>query len=431
MMGPANLLVLMALLIPQAWLSLESGSSSEPPQPALEPSLTQAIQTLLLTRLGLRSLPTPRPGVLIPQYLLHLYRFHSQEFHLIRDSGFVFPAGHTQSANTVRGFHHLEASEDLSSSPLRETNQFHFSFNISSIPQDEQVTSVELRFYRRDSSDHADSGLQRVNLYHIPDHDPTPHSEKKARLLESRLLTHDPGTDQWESFNVSSDVFHWVGRRAGNLVFMMEVIHLNGSHPYLKQRGHLRVRRSVDQDEPSWAHERPLLVTYSLDGRGQPLTPKVTKRHGKGQDFVPRLKGWDKGWESGHNRGDGLGPDGKRVKRNGKRNQKLKKLAKARCKRHPLFVDFKDVGWNRWIVAPSGYHAYYCQGECRFPLADHMNSSSHAMVQTLVNSVNHKVPRACCVPTELSSIAMLYLDQHDRVVLKNYQDMVVESCGCR
>ncbi|MGH0161409.1 UNVERIFIED_CONTAM: hypothetical protein FKN15_041265 [Acipenser sinensis] len=430
-MGPANLLVLMALLIPQAWSSLESGSGTEPPQPALEPSLAQAIQTLLLTRLGLRSLPTPRPGILIPQYLLHLYRFHSQEFHLIRDSGFVFPAGHTQSANTVRGFHHLEASEDLSSSPLRETNRFHFSFNVSSIPQDEQVTSVELRFYRRDNSDHADSGLQRVNLYHIPDHDPTPHSEKKARLLESRLLTRDLGTDQWESFNVSSDVFHWVGRRAGNLVFMMEVIHLNGSHPYLKQRGHLRVRRSVDQDEPSWAHERPLLVTYSLDGRGQPLAPKVTKRHGKGQDFVPGVKGWDKGWESGHNRGDGLGPDGKRVKRNGKRNQKLKKLARARCKRHPLFVDFKDVGWNRWIVAPSGYHAYYCQGECRFPLADHMNSSSHAMVQTLVNSVNHKVPRACCVPTELSSIAMLYLDQHDRVVLKNYQDMVVESCGCR
>ncbi|MBN3283640.1 BMP2 protein, partial [Polyodon spathula] len=408
-MVPASFLVLMFLLIPQAWSSPEGGSSSGPPQPVMEPSLAQAIQTLLLTRLGLRSLPTPRPGVLIPQYLLHLYRFHSQEFHLIQDSGFVFPAGHTQNANTVRGFHHLEALEDLSSSPLQETQQFHFTFNVSSVPPDEQVTSVELRFYRRDNLGHTDSGLQRVNLYYVPDHDPTLHSKKNAQLLESKLLTSDHGSDQWESFNVSSDVFDWVGRRAGNLVFMLEVIHLNGSHPYLKQIGHLRVRRSVDQDESSWAHERPLLVTYSHDGRGQPLAPKVTKRHGKSQHFVPRVK----------------------VKRNGKRNQKLKKLAMARCKRHPLFVDFKDVGWNQWIVAPSGYHAYYCQGECRFPLADHMNSSSHAMVQTLVNSVNRKVPRACCVPTELSSIAMLYLDQHERVVLKNYQEMVVESCGCR
>ncbi|XP_041090692.1 bone morphogenetic protein 2-like [Polyodon spathula] len=431
MMVPASFLVLMFLLIPQAWSSPEGGSSSGPPQPVMEPSLAQAIQTLLLTRLGLRSLPTPRPGVLIPQYLLHLYRFHSQEFHLIQDSGFVFPAGHTQNANTVRGFHHLEALEDLSSSPLQETQQFHFTFNVSSVPQDEQVTSVELRFYRRDNLGHTDSGLQRVNLYYVPDHDPTLHSKKNAQLLESKLLTSDHGSDQWESFNVSSDVFDWVGRRAGNLVFMLEVIHLNGSHPYLKQIGHLRVRRSVDQDESSWAHERPLLVTYSHDGRGQPLAPKVTKRHGKSQHFVPRVKGWVKDQESGHKRANGLGTDGKRVKRNGKRNQKLKKLAMARCKRHPLFVDFKDVGWNQWIVAPSGYHAYYCQGECRFPLADHMNSSSHAMVQTLVNSVNRKVPRACCVPTELSSIAMLYLDQHERVVLKNYQEMVVESCGCR
>ena len=119
------------------------------------------------------------------------------------------------------------------------------------------------------------------------------------------------------------------------------------------------------------------------------------------------------------------------MKRNGRRAAKLKHLSRARCRRHPLYVDFKDVGWNKWIVAPSGYDAFFCLGECRFPLADHMNSSSHAMVQTLVNSVNGAVPKACCVPTALSPIAMLYLDQHDRVVLKNYQDMVVEGCGCR
>ncbi|GLD68746.1 bone morphogenetic protein 4-like protein [Lates japonicus] len=93
--------------------------------------------------------------------------------------------------------------------------------------------------------------------------------------------------------------------------------------------------------------------------------------------------------------------------------------------------DFNDVGWHKWIIAPSGYDAFFCLGECRFPLADHMNSSSHAMVQTLVNSVNGAVPRACCVPTSLSPIALLYLDPHDRVVLKNCQDMVVEGCGCR
>jgi len=85
-----------------------------------------------------------------------------------------------------------------------------------------------------------------------------------------------------------------------------------------------------------------------------------------------------------------------------------------------------------WIVAPDGYNAYYCQGDCNFPLAHHLNSTNHAIVQTLVNSVDPTaVPKACCVPTELSAISMLYLDEWDKVVLKNYQDMVVEACGCR
>ena len=31
---------------------------------------------------------------------------------------------------------------------------------------------------------------------------------------------------------------------------------------------------------------------------------------------------------------------------------------------NPLYVDFSDVGWNDWIVAPLGYHAFYCHREC-------------------------------------------------------------------
>lgn len=37
-----------------------------------------------------------------------------------------------------------------------------------------------------------------------------------------------------------------------------------------------------------------------------------------------------------------------------------------------------------WIIAPEGYAAYYCQGECAFPLNSYMNATNHAIVQTLV-----------------------------------------------
>ena len=90
------------------------------------------------------------------------------------------------------------------------------------------------------------------------------------------------------------------------------------------------------------------------------------------------------------------------------------------------------MGWNDWIVAPPGFDAFQCVGECRFPLTDHLNGTNHAIVQTLVNGVNPSaVPQACCVPTELSKVSMLYIDEYEKITLKNYDNMVVEGCGCR
>ena len=115
-----------------------------------------------------------------------------------------------------------------------------------------------------------------------------------------------------------------------------------------------------------------------------------------------------------------------------KGHRRHKKGRRRPCKRHSMEVDFESVGWNDWIVAPPGYDAFMCSGECRFPLPEHANATNHAVVQTLVNGIHPSVvPQACCVPTELSPISMLYLDEYEKVVLKNYDNRVVEGCGCR
>lgn len=84
-----------------------------------------------------------------------------------------------------------------------------------------------------------------------------------------------------------------------------------------------------------------------------------------------------------------------------------------------------------WIIAPDGYDAYYCSGECNFPLNAHMNATNHAIVQTLVHLVSPgKVPKPCCAPTKLSPISVLYFLDESNVILKKYKNMVVKSCGC-
>lgn len=34
------------------------------------------------------------------------------------------------------------------------------------------------------------------------------------------------------------------------------------------------------------------------------------------------------------------------------------------CCREKLFINFADIGWDDWILYPSGYDAYFCRGSC-------------------------------------------------------------------
>lgn len=38
------------------------------------------------------------------------------------------------------------------------------------------------------------------------------------------------------------------------------------------------------------------------------------------------------------------------------------------------------------MIAPQGYSAYYCEGECAFPLDSCMNATNHAILQSLVSA---------------------------------------------
>jgi Transforming growth factor beta like domain len=40
------------------------------------------------------------------------------------------------------------------------------------------------------------------------------------------------------------------------------------------------------------------------------------------------------------------------------------------------------------------------------------------------------VDTPCCVPNKLYSISLLYFDDDENVILKQYDEMVAASCGC-
>ncbi|XP_065821284.1 bone morphogenetic protein 10-like [Labrus bergylta] len=102
------------------------------------------------------------------------------------------------------------------------------------------------------------------------------------------------------------------------------------------------------------------------------------------------------------------------------------------CKRTPLFVDFKDIGWDKWIIQPLSYEAYECNGVCNPPMTDEVSPTNHAIVQTLLSVKSpERASRACCVPTKLEPISLLYHDNGVITYNHKYEGMVVAECGCR
>lgn len=199
------------------------------------------------------------------------------------------------------------------------------------------------------------------------------------------------------SLDVLPAVERWLINPKSNYGLLVEVT----KNSHTQRMAHVRLRRSINEHKSHWLQLQPYLYIYTDDGK-EKGNISTSKDHHQGSSRVKRSK------RASQHRRDGA------------------------CRRHSLYVNFEQVGWEEWIIAPRGYEAYYCHGECPFPLGDHMNATNHAIVQTLIHDLNYNaVPKVCCVPTKFSQLYMLYKDNDNSVVLKKYRNMVVEGCGCR
>lgn len=276
-------------------------------------------------------------------------------------------------------------------------HKFRLKFKVDGIPKNEKLTAAEL-LLTREAVGHAvdeteDSPIRRYYQHILVSDIIKPAIKGKSsaitRLIDSKPI--DTREDESVSLDVLPAVQRWLSNPTTNHGLLISIKSYNKKTPVR----HIRLKRATEADGEQWASRQPLLFTYTDDGKNIQKT---------GQELANM-----------------------RPKRSLRKSKK-----KEPCKRHSMTVNFQEVGWSDWIVAPPGYDAYYCHGDCKFPLPEHLNTTNHAIVQTLMNSLRpSQVPKACCVPTQLNSISMLYVADNQKVVLKNYKEMVVLGCGCR
>nr|AAC47555.1 decapentaplegic protein [Drosophila virilis] len=366
-----------------------------------DPSTLVEIENSLLSLFNMKRPPKiDRSKIIIPEAMKKLYA--QIMGHEIDSVNIPRPGLLTKSANTVRSFTHKDSKID---DRFPHHHRFRLHFDVKSIPAEEKLKAAELQLTREalSVSQTVYRTRYQVLVYDITRVGVRGHREPSYLLLDTKTVRLN--STETVSLDVQPAVDRWLATPQKNYGLLVEVRTMRSLKP--APHHHVRLRRSADEAHEDWQHKQPLLFTYTDDGRHKSRSIRDVS-----------------GREGGGNGGGG------RNRRHQRRSRR--KNNEDNCRRHSLYVDFQDVGWSDWIVAPPGYDAYYCHGKCQFPLADHLNSTNHAVVQTLVNNLNPgKVPKACCVPTQLEGISMLYLNDQRTVVLKNYQDMTVVGCGCR
>lgn len=204
----------------------------------------------------------------------------------------------------------------------------------------------------------------------------------------------------WEVFDMTNAVQHW--RKINTVTPSLEV--------RIENLRNTNVDLDIDRDLDG-KHE-PALIVFSDDSS----EIHQLERNEENQRWS------DEDQDEMHS--NLIYNNGPRVRRSAKREN---------CRKAEMYVDFKDIGWDSFVLAPSGYQAFTCRGACNYPLTREVTPTKHAIVQTLLNLKSpQRAAQACCVPTELKPISLLYENENGVLVLNNkYEGMVVKECGCR
>ena len=368
------------------------------------------IMSRLLGLLGLHQKPKPiihTKQNSVPEFMLGLYR-------TINGHGSSDKVGlSNQRWERLSGSYmmHMNTNESINdadiimgfvnhavSSSLRHYSNRWFFFNFQEVPPTEAVLSAELRIYKQAVFGIGHRGPFTVSVYRLRK---STTDDNQVSTLECSLKV-SPGEEDWVVMNVTESATRWAYTNNSNYGLYLKVVDKFGVERDPASIGF------VDISGPS--DKQAFVVSYfkaSQKLHVRNLPPISQSRRQRRSAQSQRKLPWEK--------------------------VVIEETYSMRsCQKRTLYVSFNDLGWKDWIIAPEGYAAFYCQGQCTFPLNEKLHPTNHAIVQTLVNLMNpFKVSSPCCTPTSLSPISVLYFDDNSNVILKKYKDMVAETCGCQ
>uniref|UniRef100_A0A671DQE2 Bone morphotic protein 6 n=1 Tax=Rhinolophus ferrumequinum TaxID=59479 RepID=A0A671DQE2_RHIFE len=264
-----------------------------------------------------------------------------------QDSAFL------NDADMVMSFVNL-VEYDKEFSP-RQRHHKEFKFNLSQIPEGEAVTAAEFRIYKDCVVGSFKNQTFLISIYQVlQEHQ---HRDSDLFLLDTRIVW--ASEEGWLEFDITATSNLWVVTPQHNMGLQLSVVTRDGLSINPRAAG------LVGRDGPY--DKQPFMVAFFKVSEVHVRTTRSATGRRRQQSRNRSTQSQD-------------------VSRVSSASDYNSSELKTACRKHELYVSFQDLGWQDWIIAPKGYAANYCDGECSFPLNAHMNATNHAIVQTLVSA---------------------------------------------
>uniref|UniRef100_A0A3P9HE83 Growth differentiation factor 2 n=1 Tax=Oryzias latipes TaxID=8090 RepID=A0A3P9HE83_ORYLA len=301
------------------------------------------------------------------------------------------------------------ASDRLGSTSSRSKHRLQFSV---SIPGHEKITTAELQLlFLPDGRSKVASQSSKATVKVYQAAAATDSSSSRAQLLLGKETVDRRST--WVTFDVTTAVQRWVRSGRGATAFDV-VVERRGCGASSSAASCLNMSLSIG-DNTSAAL---IVFTDDLGNRRRKKSEELREMILHEEETLLHSGAT---WYRGSQVPNSQTP--RRLKRKAERQY---------CSRSSLKVNFKDIGWDSWIVAPPEYDAFECRGLCYYPLTDESTPSKHALIQTLMNIRDpRRASMACCVPIKLDPITVMYQENGRLTIRYLYEEMKVAECGCR
>ncbi|OCT70188.1 nodal homolog 4-B [Xenopus laevis] len=345
--------------------------------------------------------------------------------------------------NLYQSFHHSELNHGMEAAPSLSLNHradiirslavksydhggslWTLLFDFSSLSQEEEHQFAEVRFDFRAFSDAILVGMEViVDFFHQSSTCQSISGFCQSYLYVGSLTSTlwPRSSDSWVTFEATDIIHKWFERNDKGK---------NHSEGHMKQPKKLHRAKSAERRYQQRSTEDPriLMMVYSNISKKEKLSGTATllqdAAHSKYLAVMPGIQ---------------TIANSRRHRRShifkehimGMKHVPSADSSRTLCRRVDFFVDFKQIGWDSWIIHPVKYNAYRCEGECPSPVNESVKPNNHAYMQSLLNYyVKGKAPSVCCVPIRMRSLSMVYYD-HDDIAFQNHEGMIVEECGCQ